>query len=53
MNEIIENYYLKPNSTLVYHEIRTKAVDCWFDTAEVRQHRVLSFEDFNKIEAIS
>ena len=46
--EIIEKYYLKPGSELVHYEVRTKAVDCWFDTDKYRQHRVVSFEDFKK-----
>ena len=53
MNKIIENYYLEPNSKLVYHELRMMHVDCWFDTDEIRQHRCLSYEDFNKIKATS
>ena len=53
MNKIIENYYLEPNSTLVSYQEGTNGVDCWFDTAEIRQHRVLSYEDFNKIKATS
>ncbi len=50
MQRIIKDYYLQDISYLVYYEIGTKGVDCWFDTETIRQHRVLSFEDFETIK---
>ena len=50
MKKIIENYYLAEGSKLVNHSIGTNGVDCWFDTSNVRQHRCLSFEDFELIK---
>lgn len=50
MNKIIEKYYLEPGSYLVNHQVGTNGVDCWFDTNKVRQHRCLSFEDFDLIK---
>ena len=50
MEKIIENYYLAEGSKLVMHVIGTNGVDCWFDTSNVRQHRCLSFEDFELIK---
>ena len=52
MNTIIEKYYLEPNSVLVSHNQGTNGVDCWFDTDVVRQHRCLSFEDFELIKSL-
>lgn len=49
MDTIIQKYYLEQSSKLVYHEIGTKGVDCWFETPQFRQHRCLSFEDFKLI----
>lgn len=46
MEKIIKDYYLREGSKLVYHEIGTKGVNCWFDADDFRQHRCLSFEDF-------
>jgi len=50
MGNIIEKYYLTEGSKLVNHEIGTNGVDCWFDTDNFRQHRCLSFEDFELIK---
>lgn len=50
MDKIIETYYLEPGSYLVNYQIGTNGVDCWFDTHKVRQHRCLSFEDFDVIK---
>lgn len=50
MQEIIEKYYLAEGSKLIRHSIGTNGVDCWFDTDKVRQHRCLSFEDFEMIK---
>lgn len=50
METIIQNYYLESGSKLVQHRIGTEGVDCWFDTDKVRQHRCLSFEDFDLIK---
>tara|TARA_R110000822_G_scaffold306332_1_gene432531 strand:- start:1658 stop:1834 length:177 start_codon:yes stop_codon:yes gene_type:complete len=56
MDKIIEKYYLKPDSKLVNHQIRTKGVDCWFHAplkearGNIEQHRCLDFEDFKIIE---
>jgi hypothetical protein len=50
MSTIIEKYYIEPNSTLVNYTIGTNGVDCWFDSAQWRQHRCLSIEDFNLIK---
>jgi len=50
MNEITEKYYLEQGSYLVKFQMGTNGVDCWFDTDKVRQHRCLSFEDFNLIK---
>ena len=50
MEKIIENYYLAEGSKLVMHVMGTNGVDCWFDTNDIRQHRCLSFEDFELIK---
>jgi hypothetical protein len=50
MEKIIEKYYVAEGSKLVMHVIGTNGVDCWFDTNSVRQHRCLSFEDFELIK---
>ena len=50
MEYIIKNYYLEQGSVLVNYNIGTNGVDCWFDAGELRQHRCLSFEDFELIE---
>ena len=50
MEKIIKDYYLAEESKLVYHQVGTNGVDCWFDTDDVRQHRCLSFEDFELIK---
>lgn len=50
MEKIIENYYLAEGSKLVNYCEGTNGVDCWFDTNDVRQHRCLSFEDFELIK---
>ena len=50
MKKIIENYYLAEGSKLVMHVMGTNGVDCWFDTNDLRQHRCLSFEDFELIK---
>ena len=61
MDKIIEKYYVSPGSVLVNYNIGTKGVDCWFDVTtpyvdgvryDVRQHRCLSFEDFNLLIAL-
>jgi hypothetical protein len=49
MEKIIEKYYLLDNSYLVNWQHGTLGVDCWFDTETKRQHRVLSFDDFESI----
>lgn len=50
MNKIIQDYYLEQGSVLVDYQIGMNGVDCWFDTEKVRQHRCLSFEDFELIK---
>jgi hypothetical protein len=50
MEKIIKDYYLAEGSKLVNHVIGTNGVDCWFDTDNVRQHRCLSFADFELIK---
>ena len=47
--KIIKKYHLEPNSYLVSGVEGSKGVDCWFDNDTVRQHRCLSFEDYNTI----
>lgn len=49
MEIIIEKYYLEANSKLVNYSEGTNGVDCWFDSGKFRQHRCLSFEDFELI----
>lgn len=49
MQLIIEKYYLLPDSQLVNWNEGTNGVDCWFDTDQFRQHRCLTFEDFETI----
>jgi len=48
--KLLEKYYLKPGSKLVYYEVGTNGVDCWFDKENFRQHRCLEFKDFDTIE---
>ena len=50
MEKLIPDYHLEEGSKLVYWEEGTNGVDCWFDANGVRQHRCLSFEDFEMIE---
>jgi len=50
METIIEKYFISPTSVLVYYEIGTKGVDCWFDSPQWREHRCLSIDDFNLIK---
>ena len=50
MDKIIEKYYVSPGSVLVNYNIGTNGVDCWFDSPQWREHRCLSFEDFNLIK---
>ena len=50
MENIIEKYYLAKGSKLVNYREGSNGVDCWFDTNDVRQHRCLSFEDFETIK---
>ena len=50
MDKIIEKYYISPGSVLVNYNIGTNGVDCWFDSPQWREHRCLSFEDFNLIK---
>ena len=50
MKRIIEEYFLELGSKLVNYREGSNGVDCWFDTDTIRQHRCLSFEDFNSIE---
>jgi hypothetical protein len=52
MEKIIKDYYLAEGSKLVYHRKGTDGVDCWFDTDDVRQHRCLSYEDFEMIKGV-
>ena len=61
MDKIIEKYYVSPGSVLVNYNIGKNGVDCWFDVTtkyvdgvryDVRQHRCLSFEDFNLLIAL-
>lgn len=49
MENIINKYYLLDDSELVSHQEGTAGVDCWFDSGNIRQHRCLSFDDFNLI----
>ena len=46
MKDIIKKYFLKPGSKLVYYEVGTNGVDCWFDIDDVRQHRCIEFADY-------
>ena len=50
MKNIIEKYYLEEGSVLVNHKKGSDGVDCWFDSGDKRQHRCLSFEDFQSIQ---
>jgi Zn/Cd-binding protein ZinT len=50
METIIEKYYLEQGSKLVNYQEGANGVDCWFDSKEIRQHRCLSFEDFELIK---
>ena len=50
MESIITKYYLETDSKLIKYSIGTNGVDCWFDTNKVRQHRCLTYKDFNKIK---
>ena len=50
MQKIIETYYLAEGSKLVNYQEGTNGVDCWFDTNNMRQHRCLSYEDFETIK---
>jgi hypothetical protein len=52
MEKIISKYYLLDGSKLVYHNEGTNGVNCWFDTDNCRQHRCLSFEDFELIKSL-
>ena len=52
MENIISKYYLLENSKLVHYNKGTNGVDCWFDTHDFRQHRCLSFEDFELIKSL-
>ena len=52
MKKLIDKYYLEPGSKLVNHSIGTNGVDCWFDNSKVRQHRCLTFEDFELIKEV-
>ena len=51
METIIQKYFLETGSHLVSHTIGVNGVDCWFDTEVIRQHRCLSFDDFDLIKA--
>lgn len=59
MDMIIEKYYLAKGSKLVNYREGSNGVDCWFDVTtpyvdgvqyDVRQHRCLSFEDFETVK---
>lgn len=50
METIIEKYYLEAGSKLVNYSEGTNGVDCWFDSGNIRQHRCLTFEDFELIK---
>jgi hypothetical protein len=50
METIIEKYYLEKGSILVFSQEGINGVDCWFDANKIRQHRCLSFEDFDTIK---
>ena len=52
MQKIIRKYYLLDGSKLVNYMEGSNGVDCWFDTEEFRQHRCLSFEDFELIKSL-
>jgi hypothetical protein len=47
METIIKKYYLAEGSKLVNIEMGNHAVDCWFDAGDIKQHRCLSFEDYD------
>ena len=57
METIIKKYNLESDSVLVRYceeSPGVRGVECWFDTdsKSKRQHRILSFEDFNLIESM-
>ena len=52
MEKIILSYYLLKDSKLVNYNIGVNGVDCWFDTISCRQHRCISFEDFELIKSL-
>lgn len=52
MENIINKYYLSEGSKLVHSIEGTNGVDCWFDINNYRQHRCLSFEDFETIKSL-
>jgi len=52
MDKIIEKYFIFPGSVLVHYTIGTNGVDCWFDSEQWRNHRCLSFEDFELIKPL-
>jgi len=52
VDKIIKDYHLAEGSKLVHHRMGPDGVDCWFDTNEVRQHRCLSYDDFQLIQGV-
>jgi hypothetical protein len=52
VDKIIKDYHLAEGSKLVHHSMGPDGVDCWFDTNDVRQHRCLSYDDFQLIQGV-